>query len=184
MFEKYLAEAKKIYEFNIGIEGELPENCADDLETCLKRYSVASMSAGKKTPIQERPLDFPQLSNCEVTYYEAGLNYPTTPQVLSEYIAQCCNIDRSNIIVRNVNEPQEMYQSLKDDGPYEVKLETEDMGGDSAKDNVGSNRVMSLLKELETARSERESDPLQDVKPGEGADITDKENTVSPVGSK
>ena len=142
------------------------------------------MSAGKKTPIQERPLDFPQLSNCEVTYYEAGLNYPTTPQVLSEYIAQCCNIDRSNIIVRNVNEPQEMYQSLKDDGPYEVKLETEDMGGDSAQDNVGSNRVMSLLKELETARSERESDPLQDVKPGEGADITDKENTVSPVGSK
>ena len=184
MFEKYLAEAKKIYEFNIGIAGELPENCADDLETCLKRYSVASMSAGKKTPIQERPLDFPQLSNCEVTYYEAGLNYPTTPQVLSEYIAQCCNIDRSNIIVRNVNEPQEMFQSLKDDGPYEVKLETEDMGGDSAQDNVGSNRVMSLLKELETARSERESDPLQDVKSGEGADITDKENTVSPVGSK
>ena len=142
------------------------------------------MSAGKKTPIQERPLDFPQLSNCEVTYYEAGLNYPTTPQVLGEYIAQCCNIDRSNIIVRNVNEPQEMYQSIKDDGPYEVKLETEDMGGDSAQDDVGSNRVMSLLKELETARSERESDPLQDVKPGEGADITDKENTVSPVGSK
>ena len=65
-----------------------------------------------------------------------------------------------------------------------LKLETEDMGGDSAQDNVGSNRVMSLLKELETARSERESDPLQDVKPGEGADITDKENTVSPVGSK
>ena len=58
------------------------------------------------------------------------------------------------------------------------------MGGDSAQDNVGSNRVMSLLKELETARSERENDPLQDVKPGEGADITDKENTVSPVGSK
>ena len=142
------------------------------------------MSAGKKTPSQERPLDFPQLSNCEVTYYEAGLNYPTTPQVLGEYIAQCCNIDRSNIIVRNVNEPQEMYQSIKDDGPYEVKLETEDMGGDSAQDDVGSNRVMSLLKELETARSERESDPLQDVKPGEGADITDKENTVSPVGSK
>ena len=184
MFEKYLAEAKKIYKFNIGIAGELPENCADDLETCLKRYSVASMSAGKKTPIQERPLDFPQLSNCEVTYYEAGLNYPTTPQVLGEYIAQCCNIDKSNIIVRNVNEPQEMYQSIKDDGPYEVKLETEDMGGDSAQENVGSNRVMSLLKELETARSERESDPLQDVKPGEGADITDKENTVSPVGSK
>ena len=130
------------------------------------------------------PLDFPQLSNCEVTYYEVGLNYPTTPQVLGEYITQCCDIDRAHLIVRNVNEPQEMYQVPKDAGPYETRLETEDMGGESAQEDVGSNRVMSLLKELETARSERESDPLQDVKPGEGADITDKENTVSPVGSK
>jgi len=184
MFEKYLAEAKKIYEFNIGVAGELPEGFVDDLESCLKRYGIASMGSGKKTPIQERPLDFPQLSNCEVTYYEVGLNYPTTTQVLSEYITQCCNCTRENLIVRNVNEPQESYQNIKDEGPYQTKLETEDMGGESAQDDVGSNRVMSLLKELETARSERESDPLQDVKPGEGADITDKENTVSPVGSK
>ena len=184
MFEKYLAEAKKIYEFNIGVAGELPEGFVDDLESCLKRYSIASMSAGKKTPIQERPLDFPQLSNCEVTYYEVGLNYPTTPQVLGEYITQCCECSRDNIIVRNVNEPQEIYQNIKDEGPYVSKLETEDMGGDSAQEDVGGNRVMSLLKELETARSEKETDPLQDVKPGESKDITDNENTVSPVGSK
>ena len=184
MFEKYLAEAKKIYEFNIGVAGELPEGFVDDLESCLKRYSIASMSAGKKTPIQERPLDFPQLSNCEVTYYEVGLNYPTTPQVLGEYITQCCECSRDNIIVRNVNEPQEMYQNIKDEGPYVTKLETEDMGGESAQEDVGGSRVMSLLKELETARSEKENDPLQDVKPGESKDITDNENTVSPVGSK
>ena len=55
MFEKYLAEAKKIYEFNIGVAGECPDDFADPLETCPKRYSVASMSAGKKTPSQERP---------------------------------------------------------------------------------------------------------------------------------
>ena len=186
MFEKYLAEAKKIYEFNIGVAGECPDDFADQLETCLKRYSVASMSAGKKTPIQERPLDFPQLSNCEVTYYEVGLNYPTTPQVLSEYIAQCCDCSRDNLIVRNMNEPQEAYQNIQDEGPYQTKLETEDMGQSDpkAQEQVGSNRVMSLLKELETARSERESDPLQDVKPGDTKDITHKENTVSPVGSK
>ena len=146
MFEKYLAEAKKIYEFNIGVAGELPEGFVDDLESCLKRYSIASMSAGKKTPIQERPLDFPQLSNCEVTYYEVGLNYPTTPQVLGEYITQCCECSRDSIIVRNVNEPQEIYQNIKDEGPYVSKLETEDMGGESAQEAVGSNRVMSLLK--------------------------------------
>ena len=58
------------------------------------------------------------------------------------------------------------------------------MGGDpNAQEQVGSNRVMELLKELESTRSGR-ADPIQDVKPGEGKDITDKENTVSPVGSK
>ena len=30
MFEKYLNEAKKIYEFSIGVAGELPEGFADD----------------------------------------------------------------------------------------------------------------------------------------------------------
>ena len=48
MFEKFLNEAKKVYEFKIGVAGELPEGFADELESCLQRYSVASMSAGKK----------------------------------------------------------------------------------------------------------------------------------------
>ena len=56
MFEKYLNEAKKIYEFSIGVAGELPEGFADELESCLQRFSVASFGAGKKTPIQERTL--------------------------------------------------------------------------------------------------------------------------------
>ena len=142
------------------------------------------MSAGQNVPFQGRPGDCAQLNICEVTYYEVGLNYPTTPQVLGEYITQCCECSRDSIIVRNVNEPQEIYQNIKDEGPYVSKLETEDMGGDSAQEDVGGNRVMSLLKELETARSEKENDPLQDVKPGESKDITDNENTVSPVGSK
>ena len=69
----------QIYEFSIGVAGELPEGFADELESCLQRFSVASFGAGKKTPIQERPLDFPQLTNTEVTYWETSLNYPTTP---------------------------------------------------------------------------------------------------------
>ena len=95
MFKDYLTEAKKEYKFSIGLAGEMPEGFADELEECLKRYSVNSMSAGKRTPIQERPLDFPQLSNCEVTYFEVSLAYPTTPQVLEEYISQCCACERS-----------------------------------------------------------------------------------------
>ena len=48
-------------------KGDLPEGFADTMETALQKFAVVSMGAGKKTPIQERPLDFPQLQNTEVT---------------------------------------------------------------------------------------------------------------------
>jgi len=158
-FQEILNESKKTYSFKIGIAGELPEGCEDSIKSCLEKYSVASMSKGKKTPIQERPLDFPQLQNMEVTYYEVELNYPSTQQVLQEYIGQCCNINQSYIIVRNPDEMQEKYQEMPEDTTYETKLTKEDMGGESAQDSVGENRVMDLLKELEIARKEREHNP-------------------------
>ena len=58
-FTEILTEAKKTYEFKIGIAGELPETCEADMKSCLEKFSVVDISAGKKTPIQERPLDFP-----------------------------------------------------------------------------------------------------------------------------
>ncbi|MBR20781.1 MAG: hypothetical protein CMA64_11670 [Euryarchaeota archaeon] len=187
MFEKYLNEAKKIYEFKIGVAGDLPEGFADRLETALQKFSVASISAGKKTPIQEKPLDFPQLSNCEVTYWDVGLNYPTTPQVLEEHIPMCCETDRAMVIVRTENDPRVEYQNQKEETPYQSKLETAEMGGsdDKAQEQVGSARVMGLLKELETAKKEKQNDPIADVKPApESKDIKEKIGTTSPVGSK
>jgi hypothetical protein len=186
MFEKYLAEAKKVYEFKIGVAGDMSEDFTDMLEGCLQRYSIASMSPGKKTPIQERPLDFPKLQNTEVTHYEVALNYPTTPQVLGEYIAQCCNCSPANIIVRSVNDPIEAYQEPKDDAPYEARLTKEEMeqADPKAQDHVGANRVMGLLQELEVARKSNEYSPIADVKAGNTTDITDTEGTMSPVGSK
>lgn len=157
-FVDFLSESKKTYPFKIGVAGVLPEGFAENLEMSLKKYDIASISKGKKTPIQDRPLDFPQLQNTEVTYFEVELNYPTTTQVMKEYVGHCCNIPQSHIIVRNPAEPQELYQTRKEDEVYEPLLTKEDMGGPSAQKDVGENRVMELLKELEKARKEREHD--------------------------
>ena len=183
-FVEYLNESKKTYEFKIGVAGELPEGFEDRLEQGLQKFALVNLSAGKRTPITERPLDFPQLQNLEVTYFEAEVNYPTTVQVLQQYLGNVCSVPQSHIIVRNPNEPQELYQEPKsEDGAYEAILNTEDMGGESAQDNVAGNRVMDLLKELEKARSEREIDPVEGVHQGESKDISDDENTKSPIGS-
>ena len=181
-FEKFLTEAKKVYPFKIGIAGELPEGCEDMLKTCLEKYGVNNITSGKKTPIQERPLDFPQLQNMEVTYFEAEVEYPTTSQVLQEYIGRCCGLDQAYIIVRNANDPREEYQETKDDAPYEAMLTKEDMGGESAQDNVAGNRVMDLLKELEIARKENEHSGAEGAPVGESSDISDVENTKAVVG--
>jgi len=181
-FTEVLTESKKTYEFKIGVAGPLPEGFTDTLETCLRKFKIANLTPGKKTPIQERPLDFPQLQNMEVTYFETAMEYPTTSQVLQEYIAKCCGCDQAYIIVRNANDPREEYQEMDDKEPYVSKLETEDMGGDSAQDSVAGSRVMSLLKELETAQKEDKHSGAEGAPQGESKDITDDENTKAVVG--
>ena len=181
-FTQLLNESKKTYQFKIGVAGPLPEGFEDRMETSLKKFKVSNMTSGKKTPIQERPLDFPQLQNMEVTYFEVAVEYPTTSQVLQEYVGKCCGVDQAHIIVRNANDPREEYQDTDDSAPYEAMLTKEDMGGESAQDSVAGNRVMSLLKELETARKENEHSGAEGAPVGESSDIGDAENTKAVIG--
>ena len=176
-FADYLTESKKTYEFKIGIAGERPDGCEDMIETGLQKFGITKMSAGKKTPIQERPLDFPQLENTEVHYYEVELTYPTTVQVLQEYLGSVCSVPQSHIIVRNPNEPQELYQQEDAKDEYTAKLTQEDLGGESAQEDAGGARVMNLLKELETARKERNNDYVGEAPAGDSKDIGDAENS-------
>ena len=181
-FEQYLTESKKIYKFKVRVAGELPEGFADNLEQCLQKYDVSNITAGKRSPIQETPLDFPQLQNCEVTHYEVDLNYPTTSHVLEHYLVNSCNISHSYICVRSEFDPIDEYQKPEDKTPYASKLNTEDLGGESAQDSVAEPRIMSLLKELETARQERDMDMTGGVTAGKTKDIQNVENSTSVVG--
>ena len=191
-FVEHLNEAKKNYSFKVGVAGDLPEGYADHLESILQKFKVENMSAGKRTPITERPLDFPQLQNTHVHYYDVELGYPTTPQVLQQYIAQACSIDESHVIVRDPNAPQEQYQEDGVIGEQEYnKVYTANLGTDlesadtDAQKQVGGERIMGLLKELEKSRGERENKQVPDC-------ISDKDQKqdmgepgkTSPVGSK
>jgi hypothetical protein len=179
-FAEYLTETHKVYPFKIGIAGDLPEGCEDNLKRCLEKFAVKSLSAAKKTPIQERPLDFPQLENIDVRYYEAELQYPSTPDAIQEYIGNCCGVEQSHIIVRSPTDPREEYQEKKEDKEYEPMLTTEELDAMPAQEQVGGQRIMDLLKELETARKERD-----DAQPGFEMEkpAQDSTNTESVVGS-
>lgn len=188
-FNEFLTESEKEYHFKIGIAGELPENFEDNLETCLQKYSVSNMSSAKKTPIQERPLDFPHLQNIEVHYFEVSLNYPTIDSVLHEYIAHCCNcsLDHVRVVNPHAQEIADGYD-IKKNTPYEPLLDNNEyqdpINSDAAQMNVSGNRVMDLLQELEKARKERENDPMEGAPKGDSQDIKNEENATSPIGSK
>lgn len=156
---QYIIESKKTYPFKIGIAGDVPADTKEKLQIHLEKFGVSNLSAGKRTPIQERPLDFPNLENLEVTYFEVELTYPTTDNVLREYLGNVCNFPRSHIVVRNANGPLEEIENSAEDNTYETLLNKEDMGGESAQESVGNSRVMDLLKELEIARKERDKNP-------------------------
>lgn len=182
-FREYLTESQKTYKFKISIAGELPEGFEPQLKTNLQKFELVSLSSGKKTPITERPLDFPQLQNTEVYHYEAEVKYPTTVQVLQQYLVDNCAIDHSHIRVRGEFDPIDEQQAQKDDNTYESLLTTEELGGESAQTSVGGNRVMELIKELEVARKEREIDPIEGAPKGKSEFQSEKSNMSSPIGS-
>jgi len=156
--QEFLTESHKTYPWKIGIAGDMPEGCEASLRQCMEKWTVASFTKTKKTPIQNRPLDFPQLENIDVQYYDTEVRYPTTRDAVQEYIAQCCDVPASHIIVRHPDEPQEQYQEEKEDTEYVTLLTQEEMGGESAQEEVGEPRIMGLLKELETARKENSNE--------------------------
>ena len=81
-FKSFLTESEKTYKFFVRVAGDLPEGFVDKMERNLNKYELLKLSAGKRTPIQEKPMDFPQLQNCEVTHYEVELKYPTKANLL------------------------------------------------------------------------------------------------------
>ena len=182
-FKELLLESQKTYKFKIRVAGEMPEGFEDRLKTNMQKFEVVNMGAAKRAPITERPLDFPQLQNIEVTTYEVEVKYPTTSHILEQYIVQNCMVPHSHVTVRGEFDPIEEQQAQEEADEYQTMLTTEDMGGVSAQESVGANRVMELLKELETARKEREIDPMEGAPKGESKDIDEQSNTKSPLGS-
>jgi len=186
-FKHYLGESKKLYSYKVGLAGDLPENAVDKLETVMQKFKLASMSKGKKTPIQERPLDFPNLQNTRATYFDLETEYPTTPQILEQYLQNTLGMDPAHVIVRDPNAPQEQEQEPKDNKPYEAMLDTDYEASKDEQKTAGDNRVMELLKELEKDRKDRSApDAASGIKPGGNVlpNEGDSKNEMSPISGK
>ena len=151
-FTQYLAESTKSYDYKIKIVGASKDIDKNALETALQKFDLANMSAGKTTPIMTQPLDFPMLSNEQVTIFDVTTNYPTTSREMKEYLSDIMRIPATHIVVRKPGEPTEQYQAdMQIKSEYRNKLhdiEYKDAPKVNAEDLHSTKANMSLLKEL------------------------------------
>ena len=153
-FTKYLTEAIKTYEYRVKIAGDIDKDFTSRLETACQKFEVQKLSAGKKTPIQSLPLDFPALKNESVTIFNLSTSYPVAVRELKEYIADYMKISPACVVVRTPGEPTEEYQeqiAIAGKSEYKNKLhdiEYKDAPKVNAEDFHSTKANMSLLKEL------------------------------------
>jgi hypothetical protein len=182
-FKDYLTEAVKSYDYKIKVAGDLDRDFASKLESALAKFELANMSAGKKTPIMTMPLDFPRLSNEEVTIYDVTTNYPESPRVMHEYLSDLLRIPMTHIVVKKPGEPSEEYQDEMQDmkkSEYANKLhdiEYKDAPKVNAEDYHSTQANMSLLKELLKDRTENKDAP----KEKENIMSKEEESKPSPI---
>jgi len=149
-FKEYLSESKRQYDFRVKVAGDFTTEQETKMKTLLDRFTVDKFKKVGKTPIQELPLDFPQVKNCEVSIYEVVLNYPTTSHELTELLANDLGIGRKHVVVRSPVEPSEEYQQPIE--PREGALlndpDYKEAGNPKFEDFYGDKYNSGFLKEL------------------------------------
>jgi len=182
-FKDYLTESAKSYDYKIKVAGTLADDFASKLESALAKFEVANMSAGKKTPIMTLPLDFPALSNEQVTIFDVTTNYPASQRVMHEYLSDILRVPATHIVVRKPGEPTEEYQDqmqVAKNSEYQNKLldiEMKDSPKVNAEDFHSTKANMGLLKELLKDREVNKDHP----KEKENSMSKEEQGTPSPL---
>jgi hypothetical protein len=161
-FKDYLTESKKVYSFKVKVAGDVPENFQDNLKKCLEKYQVVTFDK-MTTPIQETPMDFPEVTNRAITVYDLVLEYPITGPEIAAYVKEQ-GVPEEFFRVRNSSDPSEIDHHLVDENgepilsdPFysvETKIKHKDYFGDDFN--------KSFLKELSKTAKERKKELGQD----------------------
>jgi hypothetical protein len=149
-FKEYLSESKKQYDFRVKIAGEVDAVKEAALKSSLEKYVVSGFKKVAKTPIQELPLDFPQVRNCEVNIYEVTLDYPTTQNELTEYLSTELGVSKQRLAVRRPGEPSEEYQEPAEqrEGALLNDPDYKEAGNPQFEDYYGDKYNSGFVKEL------------------------------------
>ena len=188
--KEYLAESQKVYTFKIKVAGPLPEKFVESVKLKLEKYGCGKFQQINSTPILPTALDFPNLSNVEITIFEAECAYPVTSPEIMEAIKNSTAVCETHLRVRNLREEEMFeYDNAEEDKKKKTALLTDPTYKEAekvkAKDYFGSDFNKSFLKDLQKSAKQRKKDAGQkDVKTeitNDGPDFGGP--SASPIGS-
>lgn len=184
-FKEYLSESKKVYSFKVKVAGAIPEGFQDKLKTELDRCKLITLEKIASTPIQKFPLDFPNMSNAEVTVFEVICEYPINAQEIANSV-KSIGLAEETFRVRGSSEPSEVDQLLVDNEPSGKALLADANYKESTnakhKDYFGNDFNKGFLKDLEkTAKARKKEDGQGEYKLPKGK--IDKAGAKSALGS-
>ena len=164
-FKDYLSDAYPEYKYTIKLAvDKMTDNMLDCLENCLAKYDLKTASKFKETPIQESPLDFPNVKNSPVFISEISLQYPASRDYLQTKISSVLGISEQKVVVYSEHDPRlaetDLYLSrmVNKENEGESKLSKGDYKGEEAEEAHGTeDQRLDLLKDLEDERKKRES---------------------------
>lgn len=155
-FNEYLMESKSVYDFKIKIAGDHIDGCAEKIKQALVQFNVESCSMGKRTPIQETHIDFPNHKNINVTTCNITCQYPATSQQIRSLIAETFNLSDECVMVRNSKEEAEDIINHENDEKSGQSLLNQEYIKDNNQELVGEAQKMKLLKELSKSKHQGE----------------------------
>jgi hypothetical protein len=187
-FKEHLVESKRTYDFKVKIAGEFSVEQENTMKTLLDKYQVTAFTKTGKTPVQFLPLDFPKLTNKEVSIYEVALDYPVASHELANYLGAGLKMNEQCIIVRKPGEPSEQYQEPQEkrEGALLNDPDYKEAGSPKFEDYYGDKYNASLIKTLNDDLKAQHKARGQVIPKGDNGMTTNEvaQNNQSPVGSK
>jgi hypothetical protein len=147
-FKDYLTENKKIYEFKVKIVGDCPKDCVAQIKTALAQFHVTGVSAGNRTPIQERHSDFPEHKNVQLTVFDVTTDYPANSVQIRERVATALGMTQSGVKVSTLGEEKEQDINHANDKRTNKAVGGTDYENSDNSDLVGAKYNMKFLQEL------------------------------------
>jgi len=155
-FTQYLVESKRVYEFKVKIAGDCPKDCAAIIKSALGQFQVESCSAGKSTPIQESPADFPNHKNIGVTVFDVTTSYPATSLQVATLLAEKLHKSAHDVRVRNIKEEEELAINNQYATKSGKSVLADEYENSNNQDLVGEKKKENFLKELTKTKKELE----------------------------